>query len=271
LIAAYQDLYIFTISDRQKKLEGQSLRDRTQIPIIQIRIRIYCNHSYWISELEVDMSLMLTKIITDIWMKTTWQEYMEEISDLNFSKTNPKAKCYFFNNQMMIENMPVGSAHASIHATILLAVSLFATFHQIPFFVLDNCSFRKIGSAECQPDIAYYFGELAETVSVDVGIINLDLYPRPDLVIEISSSSLSDDKGEKRLLYESLGVGEYWIVDVQNSQILAFAIANEGSYQIRISQVLVGLEISLLEQTLQQSRTTNQSQAIALLISKWQT
>ena len=89
-------------------------------------------------------------------------------------------------------------------------------------------------------------------------------------MIEIASSSISDDKGEKRLLYESLGVGEYWIVDVQNFQIIALEIANGGSYQIRTSKVLAGLEILLLEEALQYSQATNQSQAIAQLISKWQ-
>ena len=33
-------------------------------------------------------------------------------------------------------------------------------------------------------------------------------------------------KGKKRLLYEDLAVDEYWIVDVQNVRIIAFAVAN---------------------------------------------
>jgi Uma2 family endonuclease len=215
--------------------------------------------------------ILAEKVITDIWTKTTWQGYMAAIADPNFVKTNPKAKSYYFYDRMRIENMPVGSAHASIHATLLIVVSLFATFYQIPFFVLDNCSFRKIGFAECQPDIAYYLGEFARSVPIDAGIINLELYPVPDLVIEIASSYLSDDKGEKRFLYESLGVKEYWIMDVQNLQIIALAIADGGSRQIRTSQILQGLEMSLLEETLQFSQSNqNQSQAIAQLISKWQ-
>ncbi len=155
------------------------------------------------------MILLLDKIISDVWTKTTWQEYIEAIADPSFVK----AKSYYFQSQMRIEDMPVSSAHASIHATILIAVSLFATFHQISFLVLDKCSFRKIGFAECQPDIAYYLGDSqgdafrrAQSVPIDTGIIDLEIYPVPDLVIEIALTSLSDDKGEKRLLYESLGV-----------------------------------------------------------------
>jgi len=61
------------------------------------------------------------------------------------------------------------------------------------------------------------------------GIVNLDRYPAPNLVIEVAKSSLLDDVGAKRSLYEELGVDEYWVVDVQNAQILAYAIADQGS------------------------------------------
>jgi Uma2 family endonuclease len=48
-------------------------------------------------------------------------------------------------------------------------------------------------------------------------------------VIEISKSTLADDLGNKRLLYEDLGVSEYWVVDVQNSQVIAFKVNDRGS------------------------------------------
>ena len=133
----------------------------------------------------------------------------------------------------------------------------------------DNCTYRKTGCREAQPDASFYIGENAEAISWDTTIINLDIYPAPDLAIEISYTSLSDDKGEKRLLYEALGVREYWIVDVQNAQILAFAIANQGSYKIERSQVLSGLEIALLEEALRRSRKTNHGKVSAWLLNQF--
>nr|WP_293141886.1 Uma2 family endonuclease [Okeania sp. SIO3I5] len=76
-------------------------------------------------------------------------------------------------------------------------------------------------------------------------VVGLDIYPSPDLVIEIANTSLADDKGEKRLIYEDLKVKEYWVVDVKNVDIIAFTVVNNGSKRIRESQILPGLVISV--------------------------
>jgi Uma2 family endonuclease len=213
------------------------------------------------------MSLLLpTKIITDAWVKATWEEYIEAIADPSFIK----AKGYYFQQKMRIEAMPVGTAHASHHALLITIISLFCALKKIKVNVLDNCSYRKKGIVEFQPDISYYLGDCANAVPIDAGIVDLEIYPVPNLVIEIANSSLNDDKGEKRLLYESLDIGEYWIVDVQNLKIIALAIADGGSRQIRRSEVLPGLEIDVLEESLKISINQDQSIAIAQLISKWQ-
>ncbi len=59
-----------------------------------------------------------------------------------------------------------------------------------------------------------------------------------------------------------MGVGEYWIVDVQNVKIIAFSVVDRGSKQIQESLVLPGLKISLLvsllDEALQRSHHMNQ-------------
>jgi Uma2 family endonuclease len=96
------------------------------------------------------------------------------------------------------------------------------------------------------------------------------LYPAPDLVIEIAKTSLLDDLGTKRSLYEDLNVSEYWVVDVQNAQIIAYSIAEQGSKRIQVSQVLPGLAMSILEEALRRSREMNQSQVGSWLIRQFQ-
>jgi Uma2 family endonuclease len=91
------------------------------------------------------------------------------------------------------------------------------------------------------------------------------------LVIEIANSSLKDDLGMKRLLYENLGIEEYWIVDVQATKIIAFAIADGGSKRISRSLVLPDLEINILENALQKTRQENHSKVGAWLLQIFQT
>ncbi|NEP38219.1 MAG: Uma2 family endonuclease, partial [Okeania sp. SIO2H7] len=151
-----------------------------------------------------------------------------------------------------------------------VVIGIFCSLKNIDSNGLINCSYRKIRFQEVQPDISYYIGDNANIIPRGTSIVDLDTYPSPDLVIEIANTSLSDDKGEKRLIYEDLKVKEYWIVDVKNVDIIAFTMVDGGSKRITESQVLPGLLIDVLKEALQQSRSINQNQVIASLLSQFQ-
>jgi Uma2 family endonuclease len=78
-------------------------------------------------------------------------------------------------------------------------------------------------------------------------------------VIEISGGTFRDDLGAKRLLYERLGVAEYWVVNVAEQDVIAFAIADQRSGEVQTSEVLPGLEIALVEEALRRSQTEDDS------------
>ncbi|MGV0102022.1 Uma2 family endonuclease [Nostoc sp. DSM 114160] len=212
------------------------------------------------------MSETQTQLPTDTWICASWQEYEQAIANL----LNEKAKSYYYKGHMRLEMPPVSFAHGQDHVIIIFAVTLFATIKGILATGLDTTTFRKTGVQDCQPDIAYYLRERAQTIPAGTGIVNLDRYPAPDLMIEIAKTSLLDDLGTKRALYEELGIAEYWVVDVQNAEIIAYAIADRGSKRIQESQVLPGLVIAILEEALRRSREISQSEVCAWLLSQFQ-
>jgi Uma2 family endonuclease len=212
------------------------------------------------------MQQLTTPIPTDLWIKGSWEEYLAAIN--NFPENTGKS--YYYNGYYRLEMTPISNDHASDHAILIFAISLYATLKNLAFNAKDNCSFRKLNYREVQPDISYYLGEKANLIPYGTSIIDLNQYPPPDLVIEISKSTLNDDLGNKRLLYEELGIAEYWIVSVDNPQIFAFEIIDRGSQRIDISKVLPDLNISVLESALRQARTTDQSQVGRWLISQFQ-
>ena len=105
-------------------------------------------------------------------------------------------------------------------------------------------------------------------------IRNTDSHPKrdPDSNSNRNANhySNSHDRGSKRLLYEALGVREYWIVDVERAEIVALAVRDRGSYRIEESLVLPGLKIALLEEGLRRSRSNNHGKVSAWLLTQWQ-
>jgi Uma2 family endonuclease len=220
---------------------------------------------------KITMSQLQTQLQTDTWIAMPWQQYLEVIEDPIYQKS----KSYYYRGNLRIEMLPVSFDHGKDHLIIAAAVTVFAALNKIRANGLDTTSLRKkTGMRECQPDISYYLEDKAQAIPAGTGIVNLDQYPPPDLVIEIAKSSLLDDLGTKRSLYEELGVKEYWIVDVNTPEIIAYKILTSekelGSQRIRESQVLSGLTLSVLEAALRRSRETDHSTVIAELMSQFQ-
>lgn len=200
------------------------------------------------------------------WVAATWDEYIAGIEH----PACQKAKGYYHAGKYRVEMTPISNEHSQDHVIVNLAICLYATFQNIPLTGKDNCSYRQTSLREFQPDLSYYVKDNADAVPWGVGIVNLDEYPAPDLVIEISNTSLSDDLGTKRLLYEDLKIQEYWVVDSQNTQVTAFAIADGGSTRITESRVLTGLKLDVLVRAIQQSRNTNYSEVSKRLMTQFQ-
>lgn len=212
------------------------------------------------------MTLLQVQTPLNTWQPATWEEFVKIADD----PASAKLKGYYYSGHMRFEPMSTGSDHSNDHALMLIALAFFAAHQGILMTAKDGCSYRKPGFDEFQPDISYYVGETADAIPWGTRVVDLGQYPIPNLVIEISDTSLADDLGAKRFQYEGLGIPEYWIVNVQDMKILGFAHASDGSIRhIRESKVLPGLKLEILEQALQRSRQENQSATTAWLMEQF--
>ena len=189
---------------------------------------------------------------SDVWVKTSWAEF-EAVQD------TPEVEgehFYYFDGRMRIEMPPIGSSHSQDDPVVSRVVSLYATTNNLRLKELANASFRKVGEVEFQPDIAFYIGADVRFPPRGTAPVDLEEVGPPTLAIEIASTSLNDDLGQKRLLYEQVGVQEYWVVDVQGGKVIAFEISQRGwSGRILASQVLPGLDLSVVEEALRRGQT----------------
>jgi Uma2 family endonuclease len=211
------------------------------------------------------MGLLKTKIISDRWIDATWAEFIEATENPDYEK----GKFYYYQGKLRVEMSPLGNDHSRDHSIINSAINLYLGLKKIDFNANDNCSYRGTGCQEAQPDLSYYLGENVNAIPYGTNIINLEEFPAPTLVVEIANTSLADDQGAKRLLYEELGIREYWIVNVKSGEIIAFKMENGGSYRIRESQALPNLKISVLEEALKMTRQTNHGKVIAWLLEQF--
>ncbi|MGF1524000.1 MAG: Uma2 family endonuclease [Leptolyngbyaceae cyanobacterium] len=188
---------------------------------------------------------------TDAWLPAQWAEYLE----LSRSLALAKAHCYFDSGWMRLEMSPLGALPARENSIVSTLVALFTTLKGLRMVELTNPTIRKTGLRDAQPDIAFYLGRAFTLPPWNNQPIDTDRCGAPQLVIEIASTTLDDDLGRKRLLYERLDSQEYWVVNVQVAQVIAFTIANGGSTQISTSQVLPGLAIATVEEALTRSQS----------------
>jgi Uma2 family endonuclease len=204
------------------------------------------------------------------WIKASWDDFIQIADNPDYTKF----KFYYYNGEARVEPISTGSDHSNDHALVIMAIGIYFAVKGLAINSKDNCSYRKVGSKEVQPDISYYVGDRAQLIPWGTGVVDLDIYAAPDLAIEIANSSWADDVGKKRLMYEDLGVKEYWVIDVKNAEILAFAITDsagvKGSYRITRSQIITGLEFALLEEALRLSRENDHSHVTSWLLTQLQ-
>jgi Uma2 family endonuclease len=202
------------------------------------------------------------QIQTDAWVKATWDEFAVAMDDPQYAE----GRGYFDHGYLRIEMAPLGPGHGRHNTIVTQLVGLFGALRNLRLAGYTNCSFYKPGERGCQPDVAFYIGDSFQLPPQDNAPVDVTVYGPPTLAIEVGASSFKDDLGAKRLLYERLGVAEYWVVDVANCAVIAFSVAEGRSGEIAVSEVLPELQIAVVEEALVRSQHEDDSTLLRWLM-----
>ena len=195
---------------------------------------------------------------TSLWQPATWSEYEHQRDE---SEAGDRQRLFFHNQYLRMDSMGwEGIDHSEIRELfIMLFAFWFAQHPDQKAKSLGGCLIEKTGQTAAAPDLVIYLGDNAPIWKPkEKRRIDLNKWRVPDLVGEVSDTTLSSDLDEMKQLYAALGIPEYWVINVKGRQVLAFGLQENGKYQpIETSLTLTGLPIALLEQTL--DRLTEES------------
>ena len=204
---------------------------------------------------------LISPSVINLQYQTTWDDYLK-------FRDSEDIEGIFFNQGTLWLNMNnEGMNHATINDLFIGLIS-FWFIHKQPeqiFSTFGRCLLEKPPHGAAAPDLVLYLGENYPTWTAGTSrYINLNESRIPELVGEISDTTIAIDLDEKKHLYADLGIPEYWVIDVLAKRAIAFELNPQGFYQeCEESLALKGLKIDLLSQVLSQLTTGTNGSATA--------
>jgi Uma2 family endonuclease len=182
------------------------------------------------------------------WQVASWEDYVRLRDGGN------EQRLFFHGNCLLVKDMGwEGISHSQVKDLFILLMGLWFMAHpEQEVQSMSGCLIERAGSQAAAPDLMLYVGEGCPQWAVgEPRRIDLGKWRVPDLVGEIADTTLATDLDEMKQLYAALGIGEYWVIDVQGRRVMVFGLGEDGKYrQCEVSQVLAGVTTGLLEETL---------------------
>ncbi len=184
------------------------------------------------------------------WRSASWAEYCEYRDD----PSNPRLRLFFDDGALLVLDMGwEGIDHAGFCDLFTMLLGFwFAQHPEQRFTSLGRCLLEKKPNKAAAPDLVLYLGnEFPVWEKGEKRRVDLEKWPVPALVGEISDTTLTTDLDEKKRLYASMGIPEYWVIDVRGNRVFVFLL-QDGAYQPSgVSVALDGLSMDLLNQTVE--------------------
>ncbi len=203
------------------------------------------------------------------WRNATWQDYVT-VRDRAESKWQ---KIAFDRGWLLVDMGTEGPNHASFSDFLTIFFGFWAFLHpEVSLQSYGRCLIENPETQACAPDLVLYKGDnIPRWQSGQPRRITIPEQRIPNLVGEISDTTLSIDLDEQKQLYASLGIPEYWVIDVKGLRLFAFGLTILGVYEpIAVSQTLNGLPIDLVEQALERLETETNTAAATWLMQQVQ-
>ncbi|MGI8876416.1 MAG: Uma2 family endonuclease, partial [Egibacteraceae bacterium] len=120
-------------------------------------------------------------------------------------------RCEILNGELVIRGVPL-VRHARVVRALVRHLAAWNDAHGGEVFTEVGV---EIGDQQLVPDVVFMGPERAGEIDAD------GFHVPPDLVVEVTSpGTRSLDLHEKRDIYQTLGVGEYWVVDLAGDVVV---------------------------------------------------
>lgn len=157
-------------------------------------------------------------------------------------------------NGRVVMNPPAGYPHGEVGSKVQRLLGSVVWARDLGKLFDSSQGFELPSGDTVEPDHAFVSNERwAAAPAPEPGRF---LRVVPDLIVEVlSPRTASQDRGEKKAIYERNGVREYWLVDAQAREVTAFHLAAgrfdageaHGSTDSFASQVIEGLTVAVRE------------------------
>ena len=198
-----------------------------------------------------------------LWQPASWDDYVCA-RDAYQSLETPRVKLFFYEDALLVDDMGWEGINHAIVRELFGYILLFG-LSELPESAtsMGGCLFEKDGRGAGSPDLVVYVGDdYPQWSEGESRKIDLNRWRVPDLVGEISDTTLASDLDKKKRLYATLGIEEYWVIDVAGRRAFLFCLDDGGQYQeVAESKILTGATRDLFRQTILKLKTMSNMQA----------
>lgn len=181
----------------------------------------------------MDNNIDYSPILRPIVKSTMFKSLIDELNEIWIAEqkkrvefynwVTPDIKAEFIEGEIIIHS-PVRSLHNTVLQNINNLILNYVLKNKLGYVGYEKVLVR-LHRNDFEPDLVFFKNEKANLFEND-----LTIFPVPDLVVEVLSDSTSErDRGVKLSDYQYNNVGEYWIVDADNSKIEQY-VMTDGKY-----------------------------------------